>query len=64
MARLSYALLVRSMRYLFSVRMQRGRSMLRDQQATVAAIATRVGYSSEVDFATAVKRETGTAPGA
>ena len=43
-----------AMRYLFSVRMQRPRSMLHDQQATVAAIATRVRYSSDVDFATAL----------
>lgn len=53
-----------AMRYLLSVRMQRARSMLRDQQATVAAIATRVGYGSDVAFAAAFKREVGTAPGA
>jgi len=53
-----------AMRYLLSVRMQRARLMLRDQQATVAAIATRVGYSSDVAFAAAFKREVGTTPGA
>ena len=53
-----------AMRYLLAVRMQRARSMLRDQQATVAAIATRVGYSSDGAFAAAFKREVGTAPGA
>jgi transcriptional regulator GlxA family with amidase domain len=53
-----------AMRYLLSVRMQRARSMLRDQQATVAAVATRVGYSSDVAFAAAFKREVGTTPAA
>jgi AraC-like DNA-binding protein len=52
-----------AMRYLLAVRIQRARSMLRDQQATVATIAKRVGYSSDVAFAAAFKRETGTAPG-
>lgn len=53
-----------AMQYLLSLRMQRARSMLRDQRATVAAVATRVGYTSDVAFAAAFKREVGTTPGA
>jgi AraC-like DNA-binding protein len=53
-----------AMHYLLSVRMQRARTMLRDQQATVAAVAARVGYGSDVAFAAAFKREVGVTPGA
>jgi AraC-like DNA-binding protein len=53
-----------AMRYLQSLRMQRAKKLLRNQQATVAAVATQVGYQSDVAFATAFKREVGTAPGA
>ena len=52
------------MRYLQSLRMQRAKKLLRNQQATVAAVATQVGYQSDVAFAAAFKREVGTAPGA
>ena len=38
--------------------------MLRDERSTVASVATRVGYHSDVAFAAAFKREVGTAPGA
>jgi AraC-like DNA-binding protein len=53
-----------AMRYLLSLRMQRARTLLQDQQATVAAVATQVGYTSEVAFAAAFKREVGSSPGA
>ncbi|RSM58156.1 AraC family transcriptional regulator [Actinoplanes sp. ATCC 53533] len=53
-----------AMRYLLSLRMQRARTLLRDERATVAAIAGRVGYGSDVAFAAAFKREVGTSPGA
>jgi AraC-like DNA-binding protein len=53
-----------AMRYLLALRMQRARTLLREHQSTVAAVATRVGYTSEVAFATAFKREVGTTPGA
>ena len=53
-----------AMQYLLSLRMHRARSMLRDHRATVAAVATRVGYTSDVAFAAAFKREVGITPGA
>jgi AraC-like DNA-binding protein len=53
-----------AMSYLMSLRMQRARTLLRGEEATVAAIATRVGYQSDVAFAAAFKRATGTTPGA
>jgi AraC-like DNA-binding protein len=52
------------MRYLLSLRMQRARTLLRDPDATVAAVAAQVGYGSDVAFAVAFKREAGTSPGA
>ena len=51
------------MRYLLSLRMHRAKTMLRDQRATVAAVAIRLGYSSDTAFAAAFKREVGTSPG-
>ena len=53
-----------AMRYLLSLRMQRAKTLLQDQQATVAAVATQVGYQSDVAFAAAFKREVGSSPGA
>jgi AraC-like DNA-binding protein len=53
-----------AMRYLLSLRIQRAKTLLRDQQTTVAAVATQVGYHSDVAFAAAFKRELGTSPGA
>ncbi|HEU5111486.1 MAG TPA: AraC family transcriptional regulator, partial [Micromonosporaceae bacterium] len=53
-----------AMRYLLSLRMQRAKTLLQDRQATVAAVADRVGYQSDVAFAAAFKREVGTSPGA
>ncbi|OHV40553.1 hypothetical protein BCD49_08250 [Pseudofrankia sp. EUN1h] len=51
------------MRYLLSLRMQRARTLLRDQQTTVAATAAQVGYQSDVAFTAAFRRETGSTPG-
>jgi AraC-like DNA-binding protein len=53
-----------AMRYLLSLRMQRARELLRDERATVASVAARVGYGSDVSFAAAFKREVGASPGA
>jgi AraC-like DNA-binding protein len=53
-----------AMRYLLALRMQQARTMLRDERATVATVAARVGYHSDVAFAAAFKREVGIAPGA
>jgi AraC-like DNA-binding protein len=53
-----------AMRYLLALRMQRARTLLRDERATVAAVAGQVGYGSDVAFAAAFKREVGTSPGA
>jgi len=53
-----------AMRYLLSLRMQRAKTLLHDQETTIATVATRVGYQSEVAFAAAFKREAGTSPSA
>jgi len=53
-----------AMRYLLALRMQRARTLLRDDRATVAAVAGQVGYGSDVAFAAAFKREVGMSPGA
>jgi AraC-like DNA-binding protein len=53
-----------AMRYLAALRMQRARTLLRDERSTVAAVAGQVGYGSEVAFAAAFKRAVGTSPGA
>ena len=52
------------MRYLLHVRMRRAMTLLRDERATVASVAPRVGYGSEAALSTAFKRYTGLAPGA
>jgi AraC-like DNA-binding protein len=52
-----------AMRYLLGLRMQRAKELLRDEQLTVAGVAARVGYRSEVAFAAAFKREVGSSPG-
>lgn len=52
-----------AIRYVTAIRMQRARSLLRDDGATVAGVATRLGYGSEVAFAAAFKRVTGQNPG-
>jgi len=51
-----------AMSYLTSLRMQRARTLLRDERMTVAAVAARVGYASDVAFSAAFKRETGVPP--
>jgi AraC-like DNA-binding protein len=53
-----------AIRYLLALRMQRARRLLRDQRATVAAVAAQVGYQSDVAFAAAFRREFGSSPGA
>lgn len=50
-------------RYLQSARLQRARTLLRAGNTTVAAVAARVGYASDVAFAAAFRREVGCAPG-
>jgi AraC-like DNA-binding protein len=52
-----------AMRYVTAIRMQRARTLLRDEGATVASVSTRLGYGSEVAFAAAFKRVTGQNPG-
>ncbi|MFW0795936.1 AraC family transcriptional regulator [Gordonia sp. CPCC 205515] len=51
------------MRYVTAIRVQRARTLLRDENLTVAAVASRLGYGSESAFAAAFKRETGVSPG-
>jgi AraC-like DNA-binding protein len=53
-----------AMRYLLSLRMQRAKVLLQDPHTTVAAVATQVGYRSDVAFAAAFKRVVGRTPGA
>ena len=53
-----------AMRYLLALRIQRAKTFLRGEKATVAAVASQVGYQSDVAFAAAFKREVGTSPGA
>jgi AraC-like DNA-binding protein len=53
-----------AMRYLLALRMQRARTLLRDERTTVAAVATQLGYATDVAFAAAFKREVGVSPGA
>jgi AraC-like DNA-binding protein len=50
-------------RYLQAARMQRARTLLRAERATVSAVAAQVGYTSDVAFAAAFRREVGCAPG-
>lgn len=52
------------MQYLTNWRMQRGASLLREGNATVATIAQEVGYDSEAAFARAFKRLVGQPPAA
>lgn len=49
-------------RYVRAIRMQRARTMLRDERVTVAAVAARSGYGSEAAFSSAFKRVTGLSP--
>jgi AraC-like DNA-binding protein len=50
--------------YVTRVRMQVAVNAIRDDGATVAELATRLGYRSQAAFARAFKREVGAAPGA
>ena len=52
------------MHYVTRWRMRLALNALRDEGATVAQLADRLGYRSEAAFARAFKRVTGTAPGA
>lgn len=52
------------MRYLLELRMRRAMTLLRDERATVASVAARVGYGSEAALSTAFKRYSGLTPGA
>jgi AraC-like DNA-binding protein/mannose-6-phosphate isomerase-like protein (cupin superfamily) len=52
------------MRYLLACRMRRAITLLRDQRATLARVATAVGYGSEAALSAAFKRHTGVSPGA
>jgi AraC-like DNA-binding protein len=51
-------------KYLARVRMHVASGWLRDEQATVGAVAERLGYDSEAAFSRAFKRFAGMAPGA
>ena len=51
------------MAYLIGWRLMCGARLLRETEAPLAAIARRVGYSSEFAFATAFRREFGISPG-
>ncbi len=51
-------------RYLLELRMARASILLRDERATLAAVAAQVGYGSEAAFSAAFKRYSGMAPGA
>lgn len=53
-----------AMQYLTSFRMQVAVNALRDEGATVADLANRLGYRSQAAFARAFKRVVGVAPGA
>jgi AraC-like DNA-binding protein len=53
-----------AMQYTTRVRMQLAVNALRDDGATVAELAERLGYRSQAAFARAFKREVGVAPGA
>ena len=44
--------------------MARASILLRDERATLAAVAAQVGYGSEAAFSAAFKRYSGMAPGA
>ena len=53
-----------ALRYVTAIRMQRARTLLREERLTVATVATRLGYGSEGAFSTAFKRVTGQNPSA
>lgn len=51
-----------AMRYLQSLRLHHARALLRDERLTVAAVAARVGYTSDVAFAATFRRVFGVPP--
>jgi AraC-like DNA-binding protein len=52
------------MDYLTQCRMRKAMTLLRVEHATVANVASRVGYGSEAALSAAFLRHTGTTPGA
>jgi AraC-like DNA-binding protein len=52
-----------AMRYLLSLRRQCAKTLLRNPRATIATVASQLGYQSDVAFAAAIKREVGNTPG-
>ncbi|MBM2615500.1 AraC family transcriptional regulator [Actinoplanes sp. LDG1-06] len=61
-ARFSAAVGEPPMRYLQSLRLHHARRLLRDERLTVAAVAARVGYRSDVAFAATFRRVVGVPP--
>jgi AraC-like DNA-binding protein len=53
-----------AMTYLLGLRLHHARTLLRDERLTVAAVASRVGYGSDVAFAAAFRRAHGLPPAA
>ncbi|MGK5684363.1 AraC family transcriptional regulator [Actinoplanes sp. URMC 104] len=51
------------MQYLQALRLHHARRLLRDERLTVAAVAARVGYTSDVAFAATFRRVVGVPPG-
>ncbi|MFG1993419.1 cupin domain-containing protein [Actinoplanes sp. NPDC048988] len=62
-ARFSAAVGEPPVHYLRALRLHKARLLLRDERLTVAAVAARVGYSSEFAFAAAFRRAYGVPPG-
>lgn len=52
------------MRYLFSRRMRKAVTLLRDGRHSLSAVANATGYQSEAAFSSAFKRHAGVSPGA
>ncbi|MCW1100132.1 helix-turn-helix transcriptional regulator [Streptomyces sp. RS2] len=50
-------------RYLTQLRMRRAQDLLERTDATLAQVATEVGYSNEFAFAAAFRKHAGTSPG-
>ncbi|SNY23368.1 AraC family transcriptional regulator [Paractinoplanes atraurantiacus] len=62
-ARFSAAVGEPPVHYLRALRLHKARLLLRDERLTVAAVAARVGYTSEFAFASAFRRAYGVPPG-
>src|SRR3546814_4769806 len=50
-------------RYLTRLRMERARDLLQRSQLSLAMVAHRMGYGTDVEFARAFKRQFGISPG-